>query len=184
MSLNVSRETKPPLYVVEGKNDKLLLQSITSAPILITNGLGYSETFVNELVQLELKYNIHLVLDPDGPGEKIRRTLRNALSNPVDVYIPLKDARDNKKNKVGVEHVSRETLENVIQQGSELNHQSMITSSQLLALGLHGTVGSKALRQRLCDKLNIGTANAKTLRFKLMIYGYNFDMIHELVKVI
>jgi len=184
MSLNVSRETKPPLYVVEGKNDKLLLQSITSAPILITNGLGYSETFVMELIQLELKYDIHLVLDPDGPGEKIRRELRTALSNPIDVYIPLKDAKDNKKNKVGVEHVSRETLENVIQQGTGLNHQRMITSSQLLKLGLHGTLGSKFLRQRLCDKLNIGTANAKTLRFKLMIYGYNFEMIEELVKEI
>jgi ribonuclease M5 len=72
----------------------------------------------------------------------------------------------------------------VIQQGTELNHQSMITSSQLLELGLHGTAGSKSRRQRLCDKLNIGTANAKTLRFKLMIYGYHFDMIHELVKEI
>lgn len=184
MSLNVSRETKPPLYVVEGKNDKLLLQSLTTDPILITNGLGYSETFVNELIQLESKYTVHLVLDPDGPGEKIRRTLRSALMNPVDVYIPIHDAKNSTRSKVGVEHVSRETLGLIIQQGIERNQQTMMTSSQLYELGLHGRSGSKSLRQRLCDKLNIGTANAKTLRFKLMIYGYHYEMVKDLVKEI
>lgn len=184
MSLNVSRETKPPLYVVEGKNDKLLLQTLTAAPILISNGLGYSETFINELIQLESKYTIHLVLDPDGPGERIRRVIRDALKYPVDVYIPINHAKNTSKSKVGVEHVSRETLGMFIQLGSELNQQTIMTSSQLFELGLHGCSGSKSLRQRLCDKLNIGTANAKTLRFKLMIYGYNYEAIRELMKEI
>ena len=164
---------------MEGKNDKLLLQSITEAPILITNGIGYHDNLIAELQNLESIYSIHLLLDPDGPGEKIRATLRKVLINPVDVYVP-KDLSINKKGtKVGIEHVSRETLAQYIQQGLHQTKVDMLSIIDLQLLGLTGGSNAKNKRKVLCETLNIGLSNAKTLRYKLMIYGYDYVAIKQ-----
>ena len=175
--MSESYNNKPPLYVVEGKNDKLLLQSITSAPILLTHGIGYHNNLLEELKQLESSYTIHLLLDPDGPGEKIRAALRQVLDKPVDIYVPANAARNKKGTKVGIEHVSRETLLQYISQGIEQNRVEMLSTKEMQHLKLTGNVDARENRKRLCDKLNIGLSNAKTLRYKLMLYGYEFDSV-------
>jgi ribonuclease M5 len=175
--LNVSRETLPHLFVVEGKKDEQQLSAIIQSPILCSNGLGMTEEFVNELVLLENHYRIVLVLDPDGPGEKIRKTLSSKLQYPEHIFIPVALARSANQKKVGIEHVSRETLIKYLGDIKVNKPTIPLSTIQLYDLGLIGTKGSVERRERLCDTFGIGIANGKTLRSKLQLFGLSFERV-------
>jgi len=175
----VSRETLPPLYVVEGKNDIARLSQSFSGPILSTNGTGVSKEFIKQLVQLEQTYNIVLLLDPDGPGEKIRRTINDHLKYPVNVFIPVEVARSHNKKKVGIEHVSRETLEKHLLEPKTIQMVEALSMPQMMALGLTGVVAAGRRRAHVCLAFNVGLANAKTLRQKLQMFGITFEQVRK-----
>jgi len=172
---NVSRETLPSLFVVEGKRDIEKLSTVVDAPILSTNGAAVTDEFIEELIQLERLYNIVLLLDPDGPGERIRSHISDKLQNPSHIFIPVDQARSNNNIKVGVEHVSRETLKELIGDVKTINLVEPISISRLYYLGLAGTTGAYQRRQVVCDKLGIGLANAKTLAYKLQLFGFTYQ---------
>jgi ribonuclease M5 len=172
---NVSRETLPLLFVVEGKRDIEKLSSVIDAPILSTNGAAVTDDFINQLIQLEELYNIVLLLDPDGPGEKIRSNISAKLQYPSHIFIPVEKARSRNNIKVGVEHVSRETLKELIGDLKTINLVNSLSVNQLYHLGLVGSHGAHERRQFVCDKLGIGLANAKTLISKLQLFGFTYQ---------
>jgi len=172
---NVSRETLPSLFVVEGKRDVEKLSSIVDAPILSTNGAAVTDEFINQLIRLEELYNIVLLLDPDGPGERIRSIISSKLQDPSHIFIPAEKARSRNNVKVGVEHVSRETLKDLIGDVKTMNLTHPLSILQLYELGLAGSVGSFGRRQLVCDKLGIGLANGKTLIAKLQLFGFTYQ---------
>lgn len=175
--LNVSRETLPHLFVVEGKRDEQQLSMVVQSPILCSNGMGMTEEFIQELVELERFYRIVLVLDPDGPGEKIRRVLSSRLQFPEHIYVPASVARSTNRKKVGIEHVSRETLQQYLGEIKVANPTNPLSMLQLYDLGLVGVQGSLERRQRLCDTFGIGNANGKTLRYKLQLFGLSYETV-------
>lgn len=175
--LEVSRETLPLLYVVEGKSDVATLSQLFDGPILTTNGSAVSDDLIQQLLILEAKYTIVLLLDPDGPGEKIRRVLNGHLSYPVNIFIPKELAQSRNKQKVGVEHVSRETLKRHLLEPKLIQPVEMISTAQLMELGLSGVVGASVRRMFVCARFNLGLANAKTLRHKLQMFGITFDQV-------
>jgi len=175
--LNVSRETLPSLFVVEGKRDAEKLSSIVDAPILTTNGSAVTDEFVNQLIQLEKQYNIVLLLDPDGPGEKIRSNISDKLNYPSHVFIPVDKARSYNNKKVGVEHVSRETLSELIGNVKSTNMVQPLSITQLHQLGLTGSKGAYKRRQFVCERSGIGLANAKTLISKLQLFGITYEEV-------
>jgi ribonuclease M5 len=173
----VSRETLPLLYVVEGKNDVATLTQVFDGPILTTNGSAVSDDLIQQLLILEAKYSIVLLLDPDGPGEKIRRTLNNHLNYPVNIFIPKEIARSRNKQKVGVEHVSRETLKLHLLEPKTIQRVEAVSMLQLVELGLAGVAGASTRRTKICSVFNLGLANAKTLRHKLQMFGITYDQV-------
>ncbi len=177
----VSRETLPQLYVVEGKHDAERLSSFFFGPILTTNGTAVSTDLIKQLLTLETNYEIVLLLDPDGPGEKIRRVLANALNQPTHAYIPAEVARSKDGTKIGIEHVSRETFQECLQQ-HPIQPAPPISTVQLVNLGLMGVEGSARRRWMLCRHFNIGQANAKTLRHKLQMFGLRLCDVETALK--
>jgi ribonuclease M5 len=178
-SSEVSRETLPLLYVVEGKNDAATLTQVFDGPILTTNGSAVSDDLVQQLLALESKYSVVLLLDPDGPGEKIRRVLNDRLKNPVNIFIPKELARSHNKQKVGVEHVSRETLKHHMLEPKIIQRVEALSMLQLMELGLAGVAGASTRRTRVCSLFNLGLANAKTLRHKLQMFGITYDQVES-----
>lgn len=170
-SLEVSRETLPQLYVVEGKSDVTKLSQSFSGPILTTNGSAVTKELIHQLVALEDKYNIVLLLDPDGPGEKIRRLISDHLTYPVHVFIPTEHARSDNKKRIGIEHVSRETLERHLLIPKTIQLVDPISMSQMMDIGLVGTAGAFKRREFISNTFQLGLANAKTLRNKLQLFG-------------
>jgi ribonuclease M5 len=177
--LEVSRETLPQLYVVEGKNDIAKLSQSFSGPILSTNGSEVSEEFIRQLIQLEQTYNIVLLLDPDGPGEKIRRIINEQLKYPLNVFVPAEVARSYNKKKVGIEHVSRETLERHLLETKTIQMVDVLSMDQMVVLGLTGVSGAAQRRMYLGASFHIGLANAKTLRQKLQMFGITFEQVRK-----
>ncbi len=177
----VSRETLPSLFVVEGKRDVEKLSKVVDVPILSTNGDAVTDEFIDQLTHLEDLYNIVLLLDPDGPGEKIRTKISAKLQYPSHVFIPVEKARSHNNLKVGVEHVSRETLNELIGDVKTVSLVKPLSINQLYQLGLVGTWGAYQRRQVVCDKLGIGLANAKTLVSKLQLFGFTYqDVVNVL----
>lgn len=177
--LEVSRETLPQLYVVEGKNDIAKLSQSFFGPILSTNGSEVSNELIDQLVLLEQQYNIVLLLDPDGPGEKIRRTIHDRLKHPVNVFIPADLARSHNKKKVGIEHVSRETIERHLLEPKTVQRVEALSMSQMVELELTGVMGAGRRRMHVCLVFNVGIANAKTLRQKLQLFGITYDQVKK-----
>ena len=62
------------IYVVEGIRDEEILKKLNPNIMTIkTNGFSFDDELINKLIELEKNYQIILILDPDYPGEKIRR---------------------------------------------------------------------------------------------------------------
>lgn len=175
--LEVSRETFPQLYVVEGKSDVEKLSQSFSGPILATNGSAVSKDFIAQLLALEETYNIVLLLDPDGPGEKIRRLINDQLEHPVNIFIPREHARSSNKKNIGIEHVSRETLERHLLKPRTIQWVDAVTTSQMMSMGLVGISGASDRRQFVCAAFNLGLANGKTLRHKLQMFGVTYNQV-------
>lgn len=181
---NVSRETLPHLFVVEGKKDEQQLSRVVTSPILCTNGIGITEDFIRELIKLERQYRVVLVLDPDGPGEKIRKTLGSRLQYPEHIFVPSSLARSSNHKKVGIEYVSRETLQQYLGNIRVNQPVDRLSTSQLHGLGLIGSVGAIERRQLICDTFGIGIANGKTMKTKFQLFGLTYDMVKNTLEMI
>lgn len=162
------------IFVVEGKNDVIKLHRIKpNAYYIMTNGSEISDQTINEIKSLSVDNNIILLLDPDGPGEKIRRKITDNVENVINVFVPKKYAISHNKKKVGIEHVDDVILNEYLKDFHNKIGQSDVDASFLLVMGLIGKKDSKGRRYRICEYFNIGYANAKTFIYKCNLFGIN-----------
>lgn len=179
---NVSRETNV-VFVVEGKNDASTLKGYyPDINVVITNGSAVSNEFLLELSSLSKHNRIILLLDPDGPGEKIRKKITEYLPNVEHIFVDRKSAISSNKKKVGIEHMTKEDLDAAIKDIRIVKNDVYITRNQLYDLDLLGKPDSRVLRDYLCNALKIGKANAKTLLNKLNMFGITLEELNEVVR--
>lgn len=178
----VSRET-PVVFVVEGKNDaSKLKQFYPEVKTIITNGSAVSKELLQELSTLSEKCRIVLLLDPDGPGEKIRKTIFEAIPSAEHVFVPRKQAISNNKKKVGIEHMNKQDLDIALKNIQKTGVSGDLSRVQLFDLGLIGGKKSVQIRDFVCDSLHIGKANGKTLLNKLNMFGVSFEKLSDIVR--
>jgi ribonuclease M5 len=94
------RTNKPfidALIVVEGKTDSQRLKSLFNVQTIETNGSALNDKTINLIKRTSLNKKIILFLDPDGPGEAIRKKLTSHLNNFLQVFIKKSDMKSNKK---------------------------------------------------------------------------------------
>lgn len=168
------------IIVVEGKNDKNKLASIfKDASIIITNGSEISKDTINTIKELSNNNEIILCLDPDGPGEKIRRTIMENVPKCLNVYADKKNAISTNKKKVGIEHMKKDDILALFENVYKPTYKGTITFNELYELGL---MDSKIKREKLCQKLHIGYCNAKQLLKRLNMLDINIEKIKEEMK--
>jgi len=63
------------VIVVEGTSDVQTLSNIIDADFIITHGSAISKDTLDLIKQTNLTRGVILFLDPDFPGEKIRKTI-------------------------------------------------------------------------------------------------------------
>ena len=109
--------------IVEGKYDKNTLSQIFDAHIITLGGFSVFNSKEKQLLIKRLaKDGVILMTDSDGGGKQIRSFLLGILpSDKVkNVYIPKLEGKEKRKDKpsksglLGVEGMSRETLERLL----------------------------------------------------------------------
>lgn len=153
------------IVVVEGKSDVEFLSTYIDSEFVITNGSALSKETIDYLKNN--KRDIYVLTDPDFPGKKIRDELSKHIPNLKHVFI--KKETSIKNGKVGVaEGDINEILEAF--RNAYVEHKQIkgsLNMSDLYELGLSGSEKSEAQRKQVCDKLNLGHCNAKTLLKRL-----------------
>ena len=169
------------VIVVEGKNDTKRLRSFFDVDTIETNGLGVSEETLGYIREVNERRGVILLLDPDHPGEKIRNRINEKIPGVKNAFLDKKDARTLKK--VGVEHASKEVLEEAL--GHLLTYgegTKMISEEVFYELGLSGKEDSAKKREELSRHFHVGHCNAKTLRKRLGMLGITEEELKEVLE--
>lgn len=167
------------VIVVEGKNDTLRLQSFFDVQTIETHGLGLSKQTLDYIKEVNEKRGVILFLDPDAPGEKIRKRINDYIPDLKNAFVFKEDARTSKK--VGIEHASKEVLEEALNNLiTYKDKNNSLTMNDLYKLGLMGQSDSEAKRLLIAKKFHIGKCNAKTMLKRLNLLDVKIGDINDI----
>jgi ribonuclease M5 len=154
---------KPYLYVVEGQHDVAKLRLIDpTIETWVTYGSHFNDERLNQLLKLSESYDIVLLLDPDGAGERIRKRLIAKLPEVHQIFIPREQALS-PQGKTGIEHVDVKILKEYLKDKKVANvSRETWTISDLFELNLIGNNQASIRRQKLSDILGLPYANGKS----------------------
>lgn len=166
------------VIIVEGKNDASKIKSIfPEVEVIITNGSEISMKTIETIKKATLYDEVVLCLDPDGPGEKIRRKIIEHVEGVHQVFAKKEMAISKNKKKVGIEHMSKEDILEMFKNIKINKKQNSISYMDLYDLGY---MESREKRKKLCDKMNISYCNGKQLLKRLNMFGVTIEEIKEL----
>lgn len=174
--------------IVEGKYDKIKLDSIFDATVIVTGGFS---VFNNKDKQMMIRRigekGVIVLTDSDGGGKQIRSFLQNALPKEKihNLYIPKIKGKERRKDHaskegyLGVEGMEKEELVRIFTPfiGEESGRKTgkMITKVDFYADKLTGFENSSLLREQLCCLADLPadlTPNA-LLEAMNLLYGYD-----------
>ena len=166
------------VVIVEGLHDLERLKSIyKDIDVLITNG-SEIDKYLPQIIEISKKRDIILFLDPDYPGERIRKIIQQHIPNAKNAFLKKNLAISKNHKKVGIEHAKKEdiieALESVL---SPSETTGEITYLELYDLGLFGNENSAKLRDEVCLKLNIGHTNGKTFLKRINMFNISIETI-------
>lgn len=163
-----ARRKLTPAIVVEGKYDKIRLDSVVDAVILVTDGFQIYKR--PEQLALIRHYaettGIIILTDADAAGFQIRGYLKGAITRGTvwHVYIPGIHGKERRKNApsaeglLGVEGMDNETLLHALDRAGVFDTQppqrkNDITPAVLYAYGLTGAPAASARRSALLQAM-------------------------------
>ena len=171
------------VIVVEGKNDTKRLKTFLDCDTIETKGLAINKETIAYIKEVHKKRGVILLLDPDGPGEKIRAKINEAISGLDNAFIDQKTACG--KRKIGVEHASKEAileaLDNLV---SYKEDKESITYGEFLKLGLNGTPDAHLKRAKIAKIFHLGHTNAKTCFKRLNMLGLSYKEVKEALDLV
>lgn len=159
---------KQPI-IVEGKYDRIKLESVVDALIITTDGFGiYKNKEKMALIRaFAEKDGIIILTDSDGAGFQIRSHIKSCIKNGkiYNVYIPDIFGKERRKDKLskegklGVEGMDISVLEQAFRNAGIYSDNKKtpdwLTRADLLSDGLMGGEGSAARRKRLFEELDL-----------------------------
>lgn len=170
------------VIVVEGKNDSNVLKSHFDCDTIITHGTHLGKKTLELIKATNEKRGIIVFTDPDAPGEKIRCAINSYVPNCKNAFIDRKKAVG--RRKIGVEHASKEDLEESLKHLMTYteNLTPTISMSDFIELGLNGQDDSQLKRNKLGEILFLGAPNAKTLLKRLNMLQLNKEDIRKILE--
>ncbi len=165
------------VVVVEGKNDANKIKSIfMDAQCIITNGSAIDASTLELIKKSSLKDNVVLCLDPDGPGEKIRRLIMERVPNVSHVFANKAKAISRNKKKIGIEHMLKSDIIEMFSGIRNTKVQNHITYEQLYKLGF---MDSKIKRNKACEKLGFSYCNGKQFLKRINMFNISIEELKE-----
>ena len=155
--------------IVEGRYDKIKLQSVIDGIIVTTDGFSiYRNKKKRALIRKYAeKTGIIILTDSDGAGFQIRNTIKSFIGSGrvVNIYIPdvfgkeRRKDKPSKEGKLGVEGIDTDTLRKAFEDagviGGAAHRPTWIDKQRLVDDGLSGGAGSAVLRSVLYAKLGL-----------------------------
>lgn len=163
------------ILVVEGKEDASYLSNYIDSEIVFVNGYELSKANISYLKNRPAI----LLLDPDDAGKIIRNRLNSLLNDVVNIEIDIKKCTRGAKNGV-----AECEIDEVLGKLSEFCRdfdakEADFDSSDLYKLGLSN---DKKLRDFVCEKLNLGKCNFKTMQKRLILNDINLQTVCEIIE--
>ena len=163
----------PYPVIVEGRYDKLRLETVIEAHIIPTDGFGIfkKEEKTSMFRALAKKTPLILLTDSDGAGKLIRSHLTSVLpaDRLIQLYVPRIAGKEKRKNELsaegilGVEGMERELLYQLFAPyaNADLVENRMaenpLSKTDFYEDGLTGGQGSRERRDALCVRLGLPT---------------------------
>lgn len=158
------------IIVVEGRDDtKRLTETFGPIDTIETRGSAISPETLALIAHAQATRGVIVLTDPDFPGEKIRKTITQAVPGVTHAFLPRSEAAPTHAGSLGVEHASpqalRAALANLVTPVPDAPVQISLDAIQ--AAGLIGGPAARARRERLGELLHIGYTNGKQLQKRL-----------------
>lgn len=183
--------------IVEGKYDKIRLESVIDAPIIVTDGFGIfkNREKMNYIRKLARSRGIIILTDSDSAGFLIRSHITGCIKdgNIKNVYIPdvfgkeKRKDKPSKEGKLGVEGIDGEVILSALKKagiGADITNEptKKITKADLYELGLNGTDGSKQKREAALKKLGLPSRMSQNAMLEALNIFYSYDELVELIE--
>ncbi len=184
--------------IVEGKYDKIRLQSVICSAIITTNGFRVFKDKEAQLLirKLAQKRGILIMTDVDSAGFVLRNFLKGIVDEKTikHCYIPTVYGKEKRKTeyskegKLGVEGIDEQELVNAILKSgatilgrdSEIN-QKPLTKADFYDFGLCGKSYSKKLRQALLEHLQMPPYLTTNAMLSAVNCIYTYDEFNEIL---
>ena len=163
----------PYPVIVEGRYDKLRLESVIEAHIIPTDGFGIfkKEEKASMFRALAQKTPLILLTDSDGAGKLIRSHLTSVLPKErlIQLYVPRISGKEKRKSEpsaegiLGVEGMERELLFELFKPYADADAvenrmaENPLSKTDFYEDGLTGGEGSRERRDALCVQLGLPT---------------------------
>jgi len=163
------------VIVVEGKTDSEKLKQLFIVDTIETNGLALNDKLINLINKVNNERGVILFLDPDGPGEKIRKKCSEKLENCKHAFIDKNKCKY--KTKVGVAQTPNELIIDAIEKVVTFNKSNDSLSWQEY---LQMNLNSKSKRKVVTDYLNISECNNKQLFKRLNMMNVDLKELEKI----
>lgn len=181
--------------IVEGKYDKIKLDSLVCANVITTGGFAIfnGDEKLKLIKRLAKDYKVILLTDSDGAGHLIRSHIKTALSPEqiVNLYIPQVGGKEKRKREaskegfLGVEGTdSKKILELLAPyfEGANEKPRGEISKADFYRYGLSGTDSASKRREELLKKLDLPvnmSPNAMLSAINILYSKEEFEKIME-----
>ena len=160
--------------IVEGKYDKIKLDSILDAKIITTGGFGiFNSEEKKALIKAVCKDGVILLCDSDGAGKVIRAHIKSFLppEKVINLYTPKIEGKEKRKREgskegtLGVEGIDADILRELFRkyESTSVNKGTPITKRDFYIHGLSGGDNSSDKRDKIAALYSLPskmTANA------------------------
>ncbi len=177
------------IVIVEGKNDQNKLIEVfgKELKVIITNGSEISSNTLKLIDEASKKNGIILFLDPDGPGDIIRKKIEQVVTGNVKhAFLPKEKCISKNSKKIGIEHANNsdiiKAIESVYTVIDETDNFGKFTIMDMVSLGLTGCNDSKNKRIYVSGVLNIGITNTKTFVKRINQFRITIEEIEKILK--
>ena len=180
--------------IVEGKYDKIKLDSIVEATVISTGGFGIfnSNETLSLIRQLANKDKIILLTDSDGGGHLIRSYIKTAIPQDriINVYIPRIEGKEKRKRSpskegiLGVEGLEKEELLKVLEPFSDTSTREIVgtlTKAEMYRLGLSGGENSAKKREAVLKALNLPHTMTPNAMLSALNILYSKDELIDII---
>ncbi len=180
--------------IVEGKYDKIKLNSLVKANIITTDGFGiFSAKEKAALIRrLAAEHGIIVITDSDGAGLVIRNFLKNLVPKDkiTHIYIPQIKGKERRKDApskegfLGVEGMEADLLRKALAPFADggVKPRMKLTKADLYERGLSGRDDSEKRRKALAALLDLPqnlSANALLEAICMLISEEEFECAYE-----